>query len=492
MVTPALSPLFRASGTVTVLAVATAVLSLAAPAMAQEANPSATPSTTPSATPSTTPPAAAEVAPKADARGAPTTPDAAAPNAAAFELLDGATTPGASRRKLRESELAALRSRIDVSIERQAALAEEVADLDADRASLNAALIETAREIGELERSLTGAEGRLLRLDESMSAIRLSLDERRGTLVEVLAALERLGRDPPPALLVAPADARDAVRGALLLGAVTPQIRVEAEALAADLATMARLKTDADAELERFTADLASIAVERERVELLLAEKRRLYEQSTAALAEERSRAEALAGQATGLQDLIGRMEAEVEASRQAATAARDSKPKGGADPGRLSPATAFVATRGTLPLPVAGAVVRRFGETADDGTPSQGWSIDCTPGARVTAPADGWAVYAGPFRSYGKILILNVGDGYHLLLAGLDRIDVDLGQFVLAGEPVGTMGGQVLARADGTGVSGDAPVDNGPALYVEFRKDGSSIDPAPWWAGRADQEVRG
>lgn len=437
--------------------------------------------------------AAQATTPTSDAsEPAPTTNDAPAPNAAAFELLDAARTPGESRRKLRESELAALRARMDVSTERQAALAAEVAALDADRASLNTALIETAREIGELERALTSAEARLLRLDESLSAIRLSLDERRAALIEVLAALERLGRHPPPALLVAPSDARDAVRGALLLGAVTPQIRVEAEALAADLATMARLKQDTDAELTRFSADLASIAEERQRVELLLAEKRRLYEQSSAALAEERQRAEALAGQATGLQDLIGRMEAEVEASREAATAARTNRPEGDADPGRLSPATAFTATRGALPLPVSGAVTARFGDTAADGAPSQGWTITASAAARVTAPADGWAVYAGPFRSYGKILILNVGDGYHLLLAGLDRIDVDLGQFVLAGEPVGVMGGREPPRTDGTGVSGDAPVDNGPALYVEFRKDGSSIDPAPWWAGREDQEVRG
>ncbi len=439
-----------------------------------------------------TPPAAVPEAPPVQApAGGPATPAAQAPNTAAFELLESAGKPG-DRRRMRESELAALRASIAVSNERQAALAAEVASLEADRAGLNTALIDTVREIGELEQSLSAAESRLLRLDETIAAVRLSLDDRREALIEVLAALERLGRHPPPALIVAPADARDAVRGALLLGAVTPQIRIEAEALAADLATLAKLKGEADAELSRFSADLAAIAEERSRVELLLAEKRRLQEQSAAALAEERQRAAVLAGQATGLQDLIGRMEAEVEASREAAEAARTSQPKGGADPGRLSPATAFAATRGTLALPVTGTVAVRYGEADDTGSPSQGWTITTSPGARVAAPADGWAVYAGPFRSYGQILILNAGDGYHLLLAGLDRIDVDLGQFVLAGEPVGIMGGRELARADVTSVSGDAPVGGGPALYVEFRKDGSSIDPAPWWAGRADQEVRG
>lgn len=439
-----------------------------------------------------TPPAAVPEAPPVQApAGGPAIPAAQAPNTAAFELLESAGKPG-DRRRMRESELAALRASIAVSNERQAALAAEVASLEADRAGLNTALIDTVREIGELEQSLSAAESRLLRLDETIAAVRLSLEDRREALIEVLAALERLGRHPPPALIVAPADARDAVRGALLLGAVTPQIRIEAEALAADLATLAKLKGEADAELSRFSADLAAIAEERSRVELLLAEKRRLQEQSAAALAEERQRAAVLAGQATGLQDLIGRMEAEVEASREAAEAARTSQPKGGADPGRLSPATAFAATRGTLALPVTGTVAVRYGEADDTGSPSQGWTITTSPGARVAAPADGWAVYAGPFRSYGQILILNAGDGYHLLLAGLDRIDVDLGQFVLAGEPVGIMGGRELARADVTSVSGDAPVDGGPALYVEFRKDGSSIDPAPWWAGRADQEVRG
>lgn len=468
-----------ASGPCRVAAVAAALALVCAPAAAQ------------TAPPASEPPGAAQPSPQAETGG--TDAPAATPRgSAAFELLDAARAPGSGRRKLRESELAALRARIDVSIERQKALAGEIARLDEDRAGLNAALIDTTRRIGELERSLSTGEARLLRLDESLAALQQSLDDRRAALVEVLAALERLGRHPPPALVVSPADARNAVRGAMLLGAVTPQIRIEAEALAADLAAMARLKVDTDEELQRFSADLAALAEERQRVELLLAEKRRLREESSVALAEEQRRAETLASQATGLHDLIRRMEAEVETARRAATKARETTAGAGADPARLSPAAAFATMRGTLPLPVAGVVAARYGDPADDGTPSQGWSITSAPGARVTAPADGWAVYAGPFRSYGRILILNVGDGYHLLLAGLDRIDVDLGQFVLAGEPVGVMGGRVVASAGGSGVSGDAPVDNGPALYVEFRKDGSSIDPAPWWAGREDEEVRG
>jgi septal ring factor EnvC (AmiA/AmiB activator) len=94
--------------------------------------------------------------------------------------------------------------------------------------------------------------------------------------------------------------------------------------------------------------------------------------------------------------------------------------------------------------------------------------------------------VYAGPFRSYGQLLILNAGGGYHVLLAGMERISVDLGQFVLTGEPVAVMSGG--SQASPTGVAGPKQ----PVLYVEFRKDGAPIDPSPWWATNEGEKVRG
>ena len=97
---------------------------------------------------------------------------------------------------------------------------------------------------------------------------------------------------------------------------------------------------------------------------------------------------------------------------------------------------------------------------------------------APSAAPADGWVVYAGPFRSYGQVLILNAGDGYHIVLAGMERIDAALGQFVLGGEPVAVMGSTRLASIGDVDHTSAQPI-----LYVEFRKDGNSIDSAPWWA---------
>ena len=115
-----------------------------------------------------------------------------------------------------------------------------------------------------------------------------------------------------------------------------------------------------------------------------------------------------------------------------------------------------------------------------------KGVSISSRPGAQITAPCDGWVVYAGPFRNYGQLLILNAGDGYHVLLAGMDRISVDLGQFVVTGEPVAVMGGRVQSPAAIATGSGQ------PVLYVEFRKDGTPVDSGPWWAASDSEKVRG
>ena len=116
-------------------------------------------------------------------------------------------------------------------------------------------------------------------------------------------------------------------------------------------------------------------------------------------------------------------------------------------------------------------------------GSTLKGISLQTREEARITAPADGWVVYAGEFRSYGQLLIINAGGGYHVLLAGMSRIDVSLGQFVLAGEPIAVMGN---AAPPSQGDDSSRPV-----LYVEFRKDGRPIDPDPWWA-EASEKVQG
>jgi len=401
------------------------------------------------------------------------------------------------RKKKREQELASLSRDIEVSTDRQAAIAREIRALDRDRETLNSRIISTSDNIKGLETQLSDTERRLRALGENEDAVRLSLISRQDILAEVLGALQRIGRRPPPALAVRPSDALSAVRSAILLNAVMPELKVETEALAADLEELQRLKMVIAEEKNRLRGDAMRLAEEKSRLELLLSAKRQEHQRSVKDLQEEKDRAEELAAQAGSLQELIATLEAEIDSAREAAEksrqAALDARKNASrkfdpfSDPGRLAPAIAFEDAKGRLPQPVAGTLLKDFGQDDEFGSVTEGQSIATRPGSNVTSPADGWVVYSGPFRSFGQLLILNTGDGYHVLLAGMDRIDAELGQFVLTGEPVGVMGATQWASASTFGLGSTQPI-----LYVEFRKDGRAVDPTPWWVRTEEEKARG
>lgn len=401
-------------------------------------------------------------------------------------------------REARQAELDAVTRDIALTEERQEELRAEIAALDKDNATLNETLVGTGRRVQALEAEVDRTEQRMRALSNNEAAIRASLAERRGVLAEVLAALQRMGHRPPPAILIQPEDALASVRSAILLGAVVPSLRGAADKLTADLRQLIALRAEIRRERDRLKADATALAEDRIRIRLLMEEKRQQRTASAEALEEEKRRSEALADQATGLRDLISLMEKEVAASARAKLEAEKAaianergpdreRPTSLGDAGRLSPSVAFSDARGLLPQPVNGRQIRGFGEEDELGARAQGISLATRPHAQVNSPADGWVVYAGPFRSYGQLLIINAGGGYHVLLAGMERIDVQLGQFVLAGEPVAEMSTPQLASA-GTEAMGVTQ----PVLYIEFRKDGTSIDPAPWWAVSSDQKVGG
>jgi septal ring factor EnvC (AmiA/AmiB activator) len=392
--------------------------------------------------------------------------------------------------KQRDQELEAVREQQKKSAESEAALKREIESIGADRRKLNQELIDTAMRIRDLERKIAATEARLKPLDADEARLRRSLEDRRATIAEVLAAMQRMGLHPPPALLVSPEDALAAVRGAMLLGAVVPQLRERMQALAHDLGELVRLRKDIAAERDGLKKEAAAIEADRARMAALVAERQKQQTERESSLAMERSRAGDLARQAGNLKDLIAKLEAGLDkASRAAREAARpDATPgtSGPRDAGRLAPAVNFASLKGRIALPVNGVKIRDFGAPDSAGGAEKGLSIATRAGAQVTAPADAWVVYAGPFRSYGQLLILNAGGGYHLLLAGMERISVDLGQFVLAGEPVAVMGsGSHIAAILAAGSSQ-------PVLYIEFRKSGTPIDPGPWWAAGEVEKVRG
>jgi septal ring factor EnvC (AmiA/AmiB activator) len=394
----------------------------------------------------------------------------------------------------REEELEKIRTEQKKQAEIEAKLKAELDALGEDRRKLNQLLIGSAATMRSVEERVTAAERRLAGLSGNEETIRRSLGSRRAVIAEVLAALQRIGRHPPPALMVTPEDALVSVRTAILLGAVLPGMKVEVDTLVADLAELVRVRAEIATERDGLGRDLAALSQERTRMTLLVQERQRKQAETEKALEGERSRAVQLARQADNLKELIARLEQEIVASARAAAAARAGSerpdPKNSLaalnDPGRLAPAVSFISTKGTLRLPVNGVRIRAFGEPDRLGGTEKGLSVASRAGAQVTAPCDGWVVYAGPFRSYGQLLILNAGGGYHVLLAGMERISVDLGQFVLTGEPVAVMGGGPQSAA-AVAIGSSQPV-----LYIEFRKDGTPVDPGPWWAATDNEKVRG
>ena len=349
--------------------------------------------------------------------------------------------------KQHDEELKAARDRQRQSAEAEASLKREIEQIGADRRKLNQDLIDTAGRLRGVESKIAATQERLKPLDDNERSIRKSLDGRRAVIGEVLAALQRIGRRPPPALIASPEDALQSVRTAMVLGAVLPEMRHEVEALASDLSELLGVRKKIDAEREQLKSEVASLDGERARMTALVDERQKQIADREKALDAERTRAENLAHEVDNLKDLIAKLEQGLDtATRESRDAARsDSRPALSAfrDPGRLAPAVAFASLRGQVPIPVNGVKLK-------------------------------------------ELLILNVGGGYHVLLAGMDRISVDLGQFVLTGEPVAVMGnGSHIAAILATGSSQ-------PVLYVEFRKDGVPVDPGPWWAAGEGEKVRG
>jgi septal ring factor EnvC (AmiA/AmiB activator) len=383
-----------------------------------------------------------------------------------------------------------LRSDLAAAQAREAMLAEELADIDGDVDDLTELLIRTTEQAGTIAARVDIQRQRIGVLDENAQALEVSLNAQRARIITLLSAMVRVGRTPPPALFVSPGDALRSVRSALLLGVAFPELEAESRVLADDLAALEDARNELDEALNLLLADAEALAEEEERIELVLFERSRLREENQAVLERERERAALLAGEATSLESLLNDLESELSSVRQAIADARDAQADGAPqpddraaiaslqNPGRMAPAFAFGSAQGRIIPPVRGQELLGFGDEDRFGETSLGLHIASRADARVIAPADGWVLYAGPFRAYGQVVILDVGDGYRMILAGMSRINVALGQFVLMGEPIATMGerGSVVL-ADGSTRSPQ------PVLFVELRQDGRPIDSSSWWA---------
>jgi septal ring factor EnvC (AmiA/AmiB activator) len=401
----------------------------------------------------------------------------------------------------RQQELRGVQDTIRASEEQRRRIEAELESMRNDRARLNAALIETAARVQRSETGLAALEARLADSLKSEDAIRKSLESRREVIIQILAGLQRMGRNPPPALLISPNDIMTAIRTAMMMGAVVPELRAETMVLAADLEELSAVRLRIANERTALKRETDQLGQERLRLAALVEARQKAMINVERALDAERRRAAELARQATSLKDLIASMEQEIGGARRGAEAARkadeerqktaalprDLRKSPFADRSRTTPAIAFADARGLLPMPVSGSLAKKFGEKDDFGGVERGISIGTQAGATVSSPCDCWVSFAGPYRTYGQLLIVNAGNGYYIVLAGMERINVEVGQFVQVGEPVAVMGEGAARTATAIAIGAKQPI-----LYVEFRKDGSAIDPGPWWVKPEQEKVRG
>ena len=383
--------------------------------------------------------------------------------AGAAPCLDGS---GPVHAQSAEQKLQRIEREIESSRQRERTLESRADRLDRGLKSMRGELIDTAASVQTHEERISGIEARLRVLSAEERAKARDLRERHGALSSIIAALALLGRRPPEILVSASADPVDAVRGAILLASVIPELRSRVHELRAELTALRDIRRGIEDERAELASASETLLRERQALDRLLTQTSRLHKQTLGERIRSKERISRLAKEARDLRALLRELRKEEE------RLARES-PGMALVPGDGGP---FTGARGRLPLPVRGRLVTRFGERNRFGTRNQGLTVATRASAQVIAPYDGRLMFAGPFRGYGQLLIISHGEGYHSLIAGMSRIDGVVGQWLLAGEPIGRMGGN----------DGDAPV-----LYVELRRNGAPIDPLPWLASN-ERKVSG
>ncbi|MBF0248229.1 MAG: peptidoglycan DD-metalloendopeptidase family protein [Alphaproteobacteria bacterium] len=360
--------------------------------------------------------------------------------------------------------------------------------LKAELDGVTAELIQAAKRVQDQEAAIAGLEAELARLEREANEKEARLKERRRQFSGVMMALSRIARFPTEAMIAQPIPPEDTVQSAILLRAAVPAIERRASSLRLDLEDLSFARERVEGQRAQLRDAVAGLQEQHRAIETVRQQKAALRAEALSKSRAAESRVRELSSEAENLRDLVESLnkahrEAQERAREEAerrraqdlaarppeAAAPAEPTPEVAPDMAALGSVKSITKARGRLPFPAVGRLVGVYGQRLDAGLTSKGLSIETRASAWVIAPFDGNVVFAGPFRGYGQLLIIDHGEGYHSLLAGLGRIDTAIGQPVLAGEPVAVMDG-----------GADQPV-----LYVEFRRNNQPINPLPWLAER-------
>lgn len=342
-------------------------------------------------------------------------------------------------------------------------------------------LVDLAREVQANERDLTLIEGELERLSNIEHELMTIMANNRTALGELVTGLQRLARIPPEAMILRPGTPIDNARAAMLLKAAMKQINQQVAILKEQLAELAQTRKRLSEQRDIATQIQVSLVSKQEEMNGLLAVRKKFLDRTEAERGQKEKEVRELARKARDVEDLIARLEEQKkreaeERSRMASLAAQAPpalRPRGVKAPAPTpqqkpdAPKTAAAMPRDTGErfMPMAGTVTIGYGDEDLLGAQSRGLTVAGRPGATVVTPMSGVVRFAGPFRHFQHILIIEHPGGYHSLIAGLARINAEVGQQVTAGEPVGALG---------------KPPEWDTNLYYELRKNGQPVDPAP------------
>ena len=427
---------------------------------------------------------------------------------AGFCIIPAEAQEASDVESLKRQELETLRRSIGQAARRSTTLAREKETLRREAEAISTRLVELAGRLQAREALIIRNEKRIRELEEKESSLLALLAMNRSAIAELLAALQKLRRDPPPPFVTRPDDVLAAVRGALLLSSAVPQVDARVARLLGSISRLRRVREGLKKEQEEKRRNIEQLRRTRQQIDELLAGKRELIRRIDVRLEEEQKRLKRLTDKARTLNEVMAALRreerrrrelerrkraeevrrAKAEAAREKAKKEKPGKEKT-APPTMASvpkPSRPFTSLKGRLPWPVQGERLLGYGEKLGLGGRSEGIYVATRPGASVVAPADARVELARPFRSYGQLLILDPGRGYRILLAGLKKTTVETGQYVRAGEPVGEMG----SRPAPATVTDSRLETRRPILYMELRRNGRPIDATRWWLG-ARQEAR-
>lgn len=340
---------------------------------------------------------------------------------------------------------------------KQKAISQELSKLKKD-------LVRTASDAEKYERQGRVLETKLSELDSEEAALNETIYGDRQKLTQLLAALQRIESNPPPALASQPKDAAEAARAARLMSALSADLKNRAELLATQLDSSQKLRFDISAKRKRLSANETTLTKRRSQISKLVGQKSDLEKSISSDRDAALKEVSKLASEAKSLRELIE--------SFEAATADIGPRIKPGSKPSTVRKSIAvkpvklpdgvkkFASAKGKLRAPVPGRITRNYGSG------EKGMTVATRSNAQVIAPYAGRIEFAGAFKNYDNVVILNVGDGYFILLTGMGETYVETGENVRIGEPLGLM---------------PFNAKNASNLYIEFRKNGSTINPKPW-----------